>query len=610
MIPENFVPDIQGIHKGYANGDFTPRELVAWLYQKAEGYLDRNIWITRLTPEQIEPYLSYLSGKNPDELPLYGVPFVIKDNIDLADVPTTAACPNFSYTPEQSAFVVKKLLEAGAIPMGKANMDQFATGLVGTRSPEPWGACCNAFDPAYISGGSSSGSAVSVALGLASFSLGTDTAGSGRVPAMLNNLVGLKPTRGLFSMTGVVPACRSLDCPSIFALNTLDAEKVFSVMAKPDEADCYSRQNRFQNTSRAFGEVQKPIKIGVPFADQMQFFGEAESTILFDQVLLEWRNLGAEIVEIDIEPLLAAARMLYEGPWVAERYVAMQEIMQTAPDSVHPVVRGIVEGALGKTAADTYKAEYQMQAYRAQANSLFGQIDCLLTPTAPRHYLIDEVLAEPVQLNSNMGFYTNYMNLLDLSGLAVPAGFYTNGLPFGYTLVAPAFKDTCLLNIASRWQKKLALPLGATGLKPDLDISSKAPAVNASDFIDVAVCGAHLEGLPLNWQLTERGASLSEKTRTSASYRMYLLEQPAPMRPGLIRNEEEGKSIEVEVWSVPAREFGSFVSHIPHPLGIGKVELKDGRWVSGFICEAVAVQGARDITDQDTWRKFIASTAG
>ncbi|MFX4226767.1 MAG: allophanate hydrolase [Porticoccaceae bacterium] len=607
MIPENFVPDIQSVQAGYANGKFTPRELVSWLYQKAENYPGHNIWITRLTPEQIEPYLSYLVGKSTKELPLYGVPFVLKDNINLAGVPTTAACPGFAHTPDRSAFIVQKLLSAGAIPLGKTNMDQFATGLVGTRSPEPWGPCRNAFDPDYISGGSSSGSAVAVALGLASFSLGTDTAGSGRVPAMLNNLVGLKPSRGLFSMTGVLPACRSLDCPSIFALNTADAQKVFTVMAQPDSADAYSRKNPFSNSGRSFGTVQKTIKIGMPFSDQMQFFGEAESASLFDQLVLEWQKLGAEIVEVDIEPLLSAARMLYEGPWVAERYVAMQEIMQDSPELVHPVVRRIVEGAIGKTAADTYQAEYQMQAYRVQAKHLFEQVDCLLTPTAPRHYAVEEVLADPIRLNSNMGFYTNYMNLLDLCGLAVPAGFYANGLPFGYTLVAPAFKDTSLLNIANYWERALQLPLGASGQLPQAVEPLPAPAVSALDNIEVAVCGAHLEGLPLNWQLKERGAELVKKTRTSHNYRMYLLDQSAPIRPGLIRNEGAGVAIEVEVWSVPASDFGSFVANIPYPLGIGKLELEDGSWVSGFVCEALAVQGMRDISDHGAWREFIAS---
>ncbi len=607
MIPDNFVPDISSLQKAYEEGVFTPRELVSWLYQKAENYPGHNIWITRLTPKEIEPYLLYLSGKRMEDLPLYGIPFVLKDNIDLAGTPTTAACPEYAYTPDNSAFVVKKLLEAGAIPMGKANMDQFATGLVGTRSPEPWGPCRNSFDPDYISGGSSSGSAVAVALGLASFSLGTDTAGSGRVPAMLNNLVGLKPSRGLFSMTGVVPACRSLDCPSVFALNTSDAEKVFSVMAQSDPSDAYSRQNPLENTSRAFGQIQTPLKIGVPFADQMQFFGEAESAALFDQVVAGWTELGAEIVEIDIEPLLSAAKMLYEGPWVAERYVAIQDVIDNTPESVHPVVRGIVEGAIGKTAADTYKAEYRMQSYRARARQLFEQIDCLLTPTAPRHYLVEDVLKDPVQLNSNMGFYTNYMNLLDLCGLAVPAGFYSTGLPFGFTLVAPAFDDVKLLNAANRWEREQRLPLGATKSLPKTEAAIPAPAVIAAHRINVAVCGAHLDGLPLNWQLRERGATLVEKTKTSASYRMYLLEQPAPLRPGLVRNEEIGASIEVEVWSVPSSEFGSFVAHIPFPLGIGKVELEDSRWVSGFVCESSAVKGARDISEFGAWRKFMAS---
>jgi len=603
MIPEKFIPHIEAVTEGYRQGTFTPRELFAYLLDKADGFEDRNIWITRLSMESLEPYLARLDASSPEELPLYGVPFAVKDNIDIAGVETTAACPGFAYVAQETAFLVRQLLDAGAIPVGKTNMDQFATGLVGTRSPEPWGPCRNAFDPEVISGGSSAGSAVAVALGLVSFALGTDTAGSGRVPAMLNNIYGLKPSRGVFSMSGVLPACRTLDCPSVFALCVADAEKVFSVAAVKDPGDAYARANPFSNSSRFFGEpLDSPI-IGVPRASQLEFFGDESAAQLFHKAIEDWRSLGAEIVEVDIEPLLLAAKLLYEGPWVAERYAAIESLLTTQPDAVHEVVRGIVETAADKSALAAFKAEYALQEYRAYAERLFGEIDFLLSPTAPRSYLIAELLEDPVQLNSNMGFYTNYMNLLDLCGLAIPAGFMSNGIPFGVTLVAPRFKEASLLSQALGWERKQQLPMGASS--ETYSNKTDFAAVSNREDIAVAVCGAHLEGMPLNWQLSERGAKLISATSTSENYRFYALPGGPVKRPGLIRDEENGCSIHVEVWSLPAKEFGSFVAAIPFPLGIGKLELEDGSWVSGFVCEGMAIEGAEDISALGSWRKYI-----
>ena len=605
MIPEQFLPDIASVQQGYQNSDFTPKELIEHLYKKASDYEDRNIWIKRFSLGEIEPYLESLEAKEPDELPLYGVPFAIKDNIDVGGHTTTAGCAEFAYQPENNAFVVEQLIQAGAVPMGKTNLDQFATGLVGTRSPEPWGPCRNSIDPDYISGGSSSGSSVAVALGLVSFSLGTDTAGSGRVPAMLNNIIGLKPSRGLFSMSGVVPACRSLDCPSVFALSIADAEKVFSVAAQYDAEDAYSRANPFSNNSRHFGSCSQSPRIAVPKKQQLSFFGEKDAERLFDEALAKWQSLGATVVETDFEPLFKAAKLLYEGPWVAERYAAIEGLMQSRPEEVHPVVRAIVETTESKTAVDGFKAEYQMQAYRVLADQMLSEFDFLLTPTAPRTYLLEELLQDPIQLNSNMGYYTNYVNLLDLSGLAVPAGFMSNRMPFGITLIGKKFEEQKLLSHASRWQAALDLPAGATGLvlKQQEDLS----AVSFEQYVQVAVCGAHLAGMPLNWQLTERGASLVQETRTSDNYAFYALDA---LRPGLVRNSDSDTSVEVEVWSLPMAEFGSFVAAISHPLGIGKVELSDGSWVSGFTCEAEAVQAAEDISELGSWRQFKSQASG
>lgn len=607
MIPENFLPDIESIQAGYKNALFTPRELLTHLYEKASDFEDRNIWINRFSMDDMEPFIKCLEqrgGQGLADMPLYGVPFAVKDNIDVAGFLTTAGCQEFAYEPDKNSFVVEQLINAGAVPMGKTNLDQFATGLVGTRSPEPWGPCRNSINPDYISGGSSSGSSVAVALGLVTFSLGTDTAGSGRVPAMLNNIIGLKPSRGLFSMSGVVPACRSLDCPSVFALSVADAETVFSVAAKYDAQDAYSRPNPFANSSRYFGSCSKPPVIGVPMKEQLKFFGESDAERLYAKSLEIWQELGAKTVEIDFEPMFEAARLLYEGPWVAERYAAIEALMQNTPEVVHPVVRTIVQAAESKTAVDGFKAEYQMQGYRALVDKLLSEVEFLLTPTAPRAYLVDELLEDPIQLNSNMGYYTNYMNLLDLSGLAVPAGFMSNGMPFGVTLIGKKFEEEKLLSYASQWERKMDLTNGATGLKAVSEASLNP--VDFSTEIQVAVCGAHLDGMPLNWQLRERAAVLKKQTRTSANYRFYVLGSEPPMRPGLLREEGSGISVEVEVWSIAASEFGSFVAAIPYPLGIGKVELQDGAWVSGFMCEADAVNNARDISEFGSWRNFMA----
>jgi len=603
MIQDGFVPDIEAVRQGYASGQFTPRELVEHLTERSAQFHAHNIWIHQLTARELEPYLRRLESGDRERLPLYGVPFAIKDNIDLDGVPTTAACQEFAYRPERSAYIVQLLIDAGAIPLGKTNMDQFATGLVGTRSPAPWGPCRNAFDPETISGGSSAGSAVAVALGLVSFSLGTDTAGSGRVPAMLNNIYGLKPSRGLLSMSGVLPACRTLDCPSVFALCVSDAQLVFSLLAKSDAGDAYSRANPMSNSHRFFGNTLDKPRVGIPRSDQLDFFGEESGRQLFDQAISNWQSLGAEVVEVDVEPLLRAAKLLYEGPWVAERYAALETILEQRPDAVHEVVRDIVGSAKNKDAVAAFKAEYQLQTYRAFAKGLFEQIDFLVSPTAPRSYLVRELLEDPITLNSNMGFYTNYMNLLDLCGVAVPAGFMSNGIPFGVTLIAPCFREISLLNQALRWERQQRLPMGASDEVYQSD--SEFPAVTNSDQVKVAVCGAHLSGMPLNWQLAERGATLVAETETSENYRFYALAGGPVKRPGLMRCESDGCKIKVEVWSVPVAEFGAFVSAIPHPLGIGKLELISGEWVSGFICEEAGLVGAEDISELGSWRNYI-----
>ncbi len=597
----------------YRAGDLTPAGLVAQIRTQLRARIEtpapNPVWIHVLTDAELEPCLARLAAADPAALPLYGIPFAIKDNIDLAGVPTTAACPAFAYTPGCSAHVVERLIAAGAIPIGKTNLDQFATGLVGTRSPH--GATPNAFDPAYISGGSSSGSAIAVAEGLVSFSLGTDTAGSGRVPAAFNNLVGIKPTRGLVSTSGVVPACRTLDCVSVFALDIADAEAVMAVAAGFDPANPYARP------APAAGEVgvwDGPFRFGVP--DAPQFYGDAESGRLFAAAVDRLRGLGGTAVSIDFSPFDAAARLLYEGPWVAERYAAIESFIQRRPDALLDVTRRIIAPAAEARAVDAFKAQYRLADLKRRADALIAGLDFVLTPTAPTIYRISEVQADPIALNSRLGTYTNFMNLLDLAAVAVPAGFRADGLPFGVTLFGPAFSDTSLARFAGRLHRCQDIPLGATGrpqVAEPLDANGACSSRNAEASeprsLNLVVCGAHLSGLTLNPQLSDRGATLVRATRTAPRYRLYALPGGPPHRPGLIRQGDGGAAIEVEVWSVPLDQVGGFLAGIPAPLGLGSVELEDGTWEKGFICEGFAAAGARDITHLGGWRAFLASGA-
>lgn len=590
---------VHGLLNAYRTRQLTPEAVIESIATLCDEYDDHHIWIHRLSHDELRPYLDRLREHTPNDLPLYGIPFAIKDNIDLAGIPTTAACDAFTYTPTQSAHVVQCLIDAGAIPIGKTNLDQFATGLVGTRSP--WGACRNAFNPDYISGGSSSGSAVATALGIVSFALGTDTAGSGRVPASFNNLIGVKPSFGLVSTTGVVPACRSLDCVSLFTLTTDDASLVLDTMIDFDPDDSYARPSPFANSARLYGQTEGRFRFGVPAATQLEFFGDTSARALFESTIEKLEQLGGIKTEIDFTPFASAARLLYDGPWLAERYIATEQTITTQPEAMLPVTRGIIEKASGKSAVDAFKAEYTLKQYRREAEASLASVDFIVTPTAGTIYRIEDVEQNPVELNTNLGFYTNFMNLLDCSAIAVPAGFLDNELPWGVTFFSDALQDYKLLSFANRWQQALQLSPGA--MQSPLAMSETATTQYA-DQIPLVVCGAHLDGLALNWQLRERSASLIEATSTSACYRLYALPGGPPYRPGLIRDPQHGAAIEVEVWNIPAAEFGGFVAAIPAPLGIGKVELSDGRWLSGFICEGHAIASATEITSLGSWRRY------
>jgi allophanate hydrolase len=441
-----------------------------------------------------------------------------------------------------------------------------------------------------------------VAAGLASFALGTDTAGSGRVPAAFNNIVGLKPTRGLLSARGVVPACRSLDCVSVFALTAGDTEAVLGVAAGFDPADPFARRGGAARPIPAFADG---CRIGVPRAEQLEFFGNRDAERLFHAAVKELVGQGARTVEVDFAPFLETARLLYGGPWVAERYVAIREFFDRRPEALFPVTRDIIGSAAKFAAADYFAAEYRLQALRRQVEPVWQSIDVLVTPTAGTTYTIDAVNASPISLNTNLGYYTNFMNLLDLAAIAVPAGFQADGLPFGITLAAPAFTDKALCALGAAAQGALVQRLGAT--RATLPAAAPAPPQERLQLpvVRLAVCGAHMSGLPLNHQLTERGGRLVRRFRTAARYRLFALNAFSPPRPGLLRADAGGHSIDVEVWALPTETVGSFVDGIPPPLGIGTVELEDGEPVRGFLCEAYAVAGAQDISELGSWRSYV-----
>ena len=593
------VLDIVAAHRA---GTATPSETVARTYARIRTHADPAMFIALRDEAEVLAEAKALEAAGNKDLPLYGVPFAVKDNIDVAGLPTTAACPAFSFNPTHDATAVARLRAAGAIVIGKTNLDQFATGLVGVRSP--YGVPRNTFDPVLVPGGSSSGSATSVAAGIVPFSLGTDTAGSGRVPAGFNNIVGLKPSLGLISTHGLVPACRTLDCISIFALTVDDAWAALSVAGGYDAADSYSRRRPLGRP----GAMPPHIKLGVPLAGQRLFFGDTAYEAGYGAALERLAKLGCDVVEIDVEPFYETARLLYEGPWVAERALVAKDLLASDPDAIHPVTREITIGGLRPTAMDAFAAFYKLERLRRVSDYIFAhRIDALALPTAPTHYSVAQVLSDPITLNSRLGTYTNFVNLLDLCGLAVPASLTNKGLPFGITLFAPGGQDARLASIGRVFHADTQLPLGA--LKAPQAKLAPLANVAADDEIAVAVVGAHLSGLPLNGELTSLGGRLLEATKTAPDYKLYALNGTVPPKPGLLRVETgQGAATELEVWALPLEAFGAFMNGVAPPLSIGTITLADGRNVKGFLVEAAAVSDARDITKLGGWRRFVAET--
>jgi allophanate hydrolase len=579
----------------------SPAQTVARSFQRIRDHNDPAIFISLRDGNETLAEAEALSTKDAAQLPLYGIPVAVKDNIDVAGLPTTAGCPAFSYLPSHDATSVARLRAAGAIVIGKTNLDQFATGLVGVRSP--YGIPNNPIRGDLIPGGSSSGSAVAVSAGLVPLALGTDTAGSGRVPAMLNNIVGLKPSLGMISTAGVVPACRTLDCVSVFSLTVDDAMTALAAMAGPDGADPFSRNRPLQEVS-AF---PANLRLGVPRSGQLIFFGDKASETAYSDALKRWTALGATLVEFDLEPFYETARLLYEGPWVAERYLVIRNLLASSPEAIHPVTREITIAGARLSAADTFAALYRLQALRKIAERAFAGINALVLPTAPTVYSTAQVLANPIELNSRLGTYTNFVNLLDLCGLALPAAMRPDNIPFGITLLAPAGQDTQLASIGRVFHADTRLTMGARRLpQPPL---AALPAGLGGDEIAIAVVGAHLSGMALNGELKALGGRLLEQARTAPDYKLYAL-ATTPPKPGMLRVEAgTGSSIELELWALSAASFGKFVAAIPPPLSIGTIRLADGRGVKGFLVEPAAVNGARDISAFSGWRAFMAEAA-
>jgi len=556
-------------------------------------------WICLASAAQLDAQLEALARRSPIDCPLYGVPFAVKDNMDVAGWTTTAACPDFAHVAGRTARVIERLIEAGAVLLGKTNLDQFATGLVGTRSPYGW--VPNAFNPAHISGGSSSGSASVVARGLVPFALGTDTAGSGRVPAGFNSLFGVKPTPGIISNAGVVPACRTLDCVSLMTLTAADAGIVYPVMAAPDPSG--GAEPVFTRPARTRYALPSNPRVGVPRAPS---FGNDAYRTLFESSCAHLQRLQCAQGRFDDAPFSEVASLLYEGPWTAERYAVAGHLIEQGAPGLDPIVARIISAGKTFSAVDAFTALYRLRELEARIRPVWDEFDVLMVPTAPDLPTYAAVCAEPIARNGELGTYTNFVNLLDLAAVAVPFGFTREGLPFGVTFIAPGGSDWALIELAARWQQSRALPLG-TNLRPiqpdDARITTAPPG-----SIRLAAVGAHLQGMPLHQQLTARGARLHAATRTAPRYRLYALEGTDPPKPALVR-ADDGAAIAVEVYDLPPETVGSLLAEIPPPLGLGTIELADGTWVKGFICEPRALRGARDITAFGGWRSYMTAGA-
>ena len=587
--PEDLPFTLASLRAAYAGG-VTPRSVITALLERLTRIDDPGIFIHLEDAQALLAQADALGPFDPAR-PLWGVPFAVKDNIDVAGMPTTAGCDAFTRYPKADAFAVARLREAGAIPIGKTNLDQFATGLVGTRTP--WPVPRNALDPAIVPGGSSSGSAVVVAHGVVPFALGTDTAGSGRVPAALNGIVGLKPTLGAVSAGGVVPACRTLDTISVFAGSVEDAYTICAVMAGYDAADAYARPIRMAPPP---APLPAP-RIAVPDHAGLRFFGDSLQAESFSATLDTLRRRGAEVIPIDFGPFHEVAQMLYDGAWVAERYSVIADLMERDPDAIHPVTRDVIGKAKAMSATDAFRGMYRLAELRRHCVQLMAAFDYLVVPSIPRFYSCADLATDPITPNSNLGTYTNFVNLLDMCALTIPVTAREDGLPGSVTLIGRAGADGRLAAEASRLAEMVA----------GIAVPAAAPQP-ADDEMAVAVCGAHMAGLPLNGQLLELGGRFLREARTSADYGLHALAGGPPARPGLVRRESDGHAIALEIWSLPQTAIGALLAQIPAPLGLGRIALEDGSSVAGFLCERAGLAGAQDISGFGGWRGYLAAS--
>ena len=557
----------------------TPTEAAEAAIAADLRHADPAIWIARLADETIRSAARALEAAGPEGKPLWGLSFAVKDNIDVAGLPTTAGCPDYAYTPGEDAPVVRRLLDAGALGIGKTNLDQFATGLVGVRSP--YGVPRHVFDAARVPGGSSSGSGAAVAAGIVDFALGTDTAGSGRVPAAFGDIVGLKPTVGSLSTRGMVPACRSIDTISIFARSVDAALDVARVAAGFDPADPYARRAPFAHLRRAAPPAAGRVAVAAVAADCTPDIARlyARAAGLFDTH------------EVDLVPFLEIARLLYDGPWVAERTSALREVVAGRPEILHPVTRAILEGGLSRLAVDAFDAFHSLARARRAAELIFAGADALLLPTVPFCPTLAELEADPVGPNSRLGRYTNFVNLCDLAAIAVPAGFGADGLPVGVTLIGPAWSEGRLAALADRVHRAFASRV----LPPP-----RAPDAAGADETALFCIGAHMAGLALNAQVTSLGGRFVGEARTRPEYRLHALGN----RPGLVRGGRG--AIAGEIWALPTSAVGALLAQVPPPLGFGTVSLEAGPCL-GFVAEQAGVAGSPDITGFGGWRAWLAA---
>jgi allophanate hydrolase len=599
--------DLSTLSAAFADGSLTPSVVVAAIYDRIDKRGDDSVWIHLIAREQALQAAKAIEKTSAIGKPLWGIPFSVKDCNDIDGLPTTNALREFSYIADHTGQALQRLFDAGAILIGKTNMDQFGIGLVGVRTP--YGACSSVFNNDFISGGSSSGSAVSVAAGLCTFSIGNDAAGSGRVPAAFNNIVGIKPTPGLVSNSCVSGGgcVKTIETVSVFSLTVEDGMTVLKLMAGYDPTYPFSKPEA-DVVSLDIVAAPPSFKFGIPKGDALRFFSDTDAQRLFSQAVARMQEMGGQVVEIDFAAFDEVQRILYDGPWISERALSLDPVLAKHGDHIHPVTRTILERSGEFSALDTFRAIHRIAELKCETRAVWDEVAVLMVPTTPTIYRKSEVLADPIALNSKLGIYTNFVNLMGLCGIAVPGGFRDDGLPLGITFLAPGFAEARVAGVAAEFHRRTGLPLGAFDNAYPARRKTQT-VISTAGRREIAVVGAHLSGMPLNGELTSRDGKFIRLGRTTQNYRLFALAGTIPAKPGLIRREgATGPGIEIEIWSLPTEGFGDFVSTVSSPLCIGKISLEDGSIISGFLCEPAALENAKDITAFGGWRNFLSAS--